>query len=402
MVDRLIAIESIWTANGEGPDAPCGGTTGDITADGHLYADGNVTAWDGSLQARVQGADPSGGLLLPGAGDIWAADDLIALDKVTAGQILIGDGSIANLEPGALFDISSEDDLSFTRDSDGDGTANWFRFFDGTAGGPQEIARIEQNGDMRIGGNLKSKGFDLAEEYPTRDTQLRPGRIVAVDPGAPEHVRAAVSGRDSLVVGIVSTDPGLVLSDGLGGARPDLLEASDLAFRQGDMARGRMLREAWRTFEDSRVDVVQVALAGRVPLDVDLSGGTIRAGDRIGLGATPGVGARHTGYGPVIGLALEDLAPGAASVVVFVHMESGSGGIARDVTPVRGAGHVRAGFQSITVEHEELTADSTPVVTLYGDAGGRHWVEERGHGYFVLRFEHPLQRSLEFGYMASR
>jgi hypothetical protein len=101
---------------------------------------------------------------------------------------------------------------------------------------------------------------------------LEAGDIVMLA-GGTSIARATASGTRN-IIGIVSTNPGLIL---------------------GDSSDGPL------------VNAYPVALSGRVPVKVMLAGGAIKAGDRITLSNIAGVGKRDTATSSVIvGIALED------------------------------------------------------------------------------------------------
>jgi fibronectin-binding autotransporter adhesin len=113
--------------------------------------------------------------------------------------------------------------------------------------------------------------YDVAERYAIADQSIAPGDIVALDPFNPMQIKKAVVG--SAVLGIVSTDPGLLL----GGADPS----------------------------NSATTSRPVALSGRVPVTVNLEGGDIAVGDSIKLSSQTGVGTKATTTTYRVGIALE-------------------------------------------------------------------------------------------------
>ncbi|HUO75892.1 MAG TPA: hypothetical protein VMU12_03195, partial [Candidatus Paceibacterota bacterium] len=121
---------------------------------------------------------------------------------------------------------------------------------------------------MEIG----ATGVDVAESYPTNETDLQPGEVVSIDPTLPNGVRRSTEAYDRNLLGVITSNPGLVLDDGT--------------------IRGSM---------------GIVALSGRVPVKVSTENGPIKAGDFITASSIPGIGMKATKAGPVIGQALEDL-----------------------------------------------------------------------------------------------
>ena len=137
-------------------------------------------------------------------------------------------------------------------------------------------------------------GADLAELYPSSDNTIGAGDIVFFSTEGIE-VAKAVEGTDKSLAGVVSTDPGIVLSD------------------------------------DSEGDNAQpVALAGRIPTKVNLEGGPIFPGDRIAPSGQPGVGRKANEFEPTVGTAVTAfMGSGEGSpqqmglVTVFVDMQEG-------------------------------------------------------------------------------
>ena len=136
------------------------------------------------------------------------------------------------------------------------------------------------------------KRFDLAEDYYSKSS-LEAGDIVALDPNEYLHVNRANLEDGNRVVGVVSTEPALVLSDFL--APP------------------------------TNSKNYPIALAGRVPVKVNGEGGEIKVGDPIAMSSVSGVGRKAGGSagGRNIGYALESFAGGPDSVgkiMVFVNL----------------------------------------------------------------------------------
>jgi hypothetical protein len=115
-------------------------------------------------------------------------------------------------------------------------------------------------------------GSDVAELYNSGDN-LSPGDIVAVSEPLNSVTLADINDTDK-PLGIVSTEPGLILGGG-----PDTSEGPG---------------------------VYPIALAGRVPLKISLENGPIKKGDYLALSSTPGVAAKATKSGNVVAQALEN------------------------------------------------------------------------------------------------
>ncbi len=143
-----------------------------------------------------------------------------------------------------------------------------------------------------LGKRFQVAAFDVAEDYPTSDPTLGAGDVVAFDPERPGYVRRAVAADE--VIGIVSTEPGLLLSE-------------------------------WKNSSSGGFHV-PVALSGRVPVKVNSSHGDIHVGDRLELSDTPGTAARATGK-RTVAIAMDNFVSSTTGVITaFVNLDSGSSG----------------------------------------------------------------------------
>jgi hypothetical protein len=146
------------------------------------------------------------------------------------------------------------------------------------------VARINAAGRGFFNGGTQTSGADLAEVVPTCGTRPEPGQVVEIDPRTPDCFRVARTAGSTLVAGVVSTEPGVTLG------------------AEDDVAPGP-----------------QLALAGRVPVDVT---GRVRIGDLLVASATAGRAQRSAGeprVGTVVGKALgnSDGATGRVTMLVM-------------------------------------------------------------------------------------
>lgn len=146
-------------------------------------------------------------------------------------------------------------------------------------------------------------GADLAENY-YGDASLRPGDVVSLDENFVGGVRKSVGRSDGHVIGVVSTQPGIVLDD---------------VYDQN--AATQLLEKRY----EGRVPVA-VGLAGRVPVNVSIENGPIKAGDLLSSSSIPGVAMKATKAGKIIGQALfgydkDDV----GAVMMFVNNSYGTG-----------------------------------------------------------------------------
>lgn len=164
-------------------------------------------------------------------------------------------------------------------------------------GGGLRTWDIEAEGTIWSRNNVQTGSRDLAEIYFS-DLDLQPGDVVSLDPEADCVVRAA-GPNDTSVIGIVSTEPGVLLNSQLN------VEA------KSDGKRG-----------------FPIALCGRVPCKVSDENGPIRRGDLLTSASKPGFAMRAQSVeiegksvfagGTLIGKALAAHARGEGEIEVFV------------------------------------------------------------------------------------
>lgn len=148
-------------------------------------------------------------------------------------------------------------------------------------------------GDVQVDGNIAAKYQDVAEWVPANE-DLAPGTVVVLDPTAPNRVMASSSAYDSMVAGVVSAQPGLILGE-----------------------RGS--------------DKEQIATTGRVKVRVDASKHPIAIGDLLVTSGKTGYAMRSEPMdingrkfhqpGTIIGKALEPLAKGEAEILVLLSLQ---------------------------------------------------------------------------------
>lgn len=301
-----------------------------------------------------------------------------SLNKTINAPNLDNDGFLTLTTSG--FEIRSLVDNDGNRAAVGGFTYRWFQTDTSNA---NTLMGLDQDGDFGIAGTLfENNSFDLAEAFWKGDAAIEAGDVVRVAPQAANAVVLADREADPAVIGVVSTDPGIVMGGGAFAVehlrkawgeetaeifeneradletqalarRPDLVElAAELdsfdafaARHGGDAGAGKAtakpegekkLRAAYgeqlfhlrQDLESAALEVffeqrfVRLALAGRVPVKVDAGYGAIRAGDLLVASPTPGHAMRADDPAPgtVIGKALEGLDRGTGRVRMLVMM----------------------------------------------------------------------------------
>jgi hypothetical protein len=181
---------------------------------------------------------------------------------------------------------------------------------------------------------------DLAENYLSSDEHLVPGEIVAA--AGSVSIARATMGDGSTVIGIVSTKPGITL-----GLDHDVGVTGP---------------------------VYPIALAGRVPLLVNLDNGPIATGDRIALSTTtPGVGMKARPFDSTVGIALLPYTATSVNntILAFVHLQQGfevaelGGALLATSTEPGGYDFVGNLFSSLKERLSQWFADATNGITKF-------------------------------------
>ncbi len=262
--------------------------------------------------------------------------------------------------------------IKFIADSNNDTAqtifATWYN--NGSASADRQMD-LSTSGALRIDGALtENYAFDLAEAYWKSEDGIEAGDVVSIDPEGPNAVVLARAANDRAVVGVVSTDPGIIMGGGafsaeklerLWGEEVGARFAKDRvkieknltendAYIQARVAKSVQMKSALAKggkkadVAQAKADVEQeeleiadaleiaaleafcaenlakVALAGRVPVKVDASYGAIQIGDLLVASATPGHAMRSENPAPgtVVGKALEAYASGQGSIMMVV------------------------------------------------------------------------------------
>ncbi|GEM_PF-2857284 len=137
---------------------------------------------------------------------------------------------------------------------------------------------------------------DFAELYQSSE-DVEPGDILAFDQNNPTFVKKAQPGDQEKLIGVVSTNPAVSI------------EGSSLQLLGGDFYKHQVRKPA-------------VALSGRIPVKVNLDGGSINIGDPITISSEAGVGKKATQTSRIIGYALDSYQTASSSnqILVFANL----------------------------------------------------------------------------------
>jgi hypothetical protein len=198
------------------------------------------------------------------------------------------------------------------------------------------LFRVERaTGNVFTDGSFNPGGADIAERIDVSEP-VEPGDVVELDPNNPKHYRKARTPYSALVAGVVSTKPGILLGNRLGGG----LRAAALAERQQSqepelalswslvqMGAGTtllsgvsvaLLAPYWSAGDERPL----LALVGRVPVKVSTENGPIQIGDLLTSSSKAGYAMRCADArrceGAIIGKALESLEQGTGVILMLV------------------------------------------------------------------------------------
>ena len=179
------------------------------------------------------------------------------------------------------------------------------------------IFRIERaTGNVCADGYFSSPATDVAE-YILVSEAVEPGDVVELDPHNPRQYRKARGPYSTLVAGVISTAPGVIL--GLG---PNPL--APFPTREGGTPLSVSGRGGGGVGEGlgERSPRALLALIGRVPVKASTENGPIRPGDLLTSASKPGYAMRCESAqkcdGAIIGKALEALNEGEGVIVMLV------------------------------------------------------------------------------------
>lgn len=182
----------------------------------------------------------------------------------------------------------------------GEGGVGSNPFFTITQAGNVGIGTSTPSEELDVAGTIRTKyleitaGADLVERFEGDSELITPGKLVAIDPENPKHIRLTTSAYDSTVLGVLS---------GAGGIN------HGIALGQEGVTTGDL----------------PVAMVGRVYAECSTENGPIRPGDLLTSSSIPGVGMKATdteaSFGAVIGKALTGLDDENGLVLVIVNLQ---------------------------------------------------------------------------------
>jgi hypothetical protein len=191
---------------------------------------------------------------------------------------------------------------------------------DGEDGLSSEVFRVDEEGNVFARGSFRPSAMDIAEYHPVGEP-VAVGDILVADRDNPGTLRLGREASDPAVVGIVSSEPGMLLGSGMtriAAADPELASQLEEARTFGDTEEEARL---WKALEAKfRQTHAPIALTGTVPAKVDAGYGAVQVGDLLTVSPTAGHAMRAVDPKPgtILGKALEPLSEGTGLIQVLV------------------------------------------------------------------------------------
>ena len=220
------------------------------------------------------------------------------------------------------------------------GASSAFRFLDFYSDAGSDLkAYIRGDGQAYIDGAWNGGGADYAEfvkpQLGTTPKDYAKGSLICINTAAPDTYKLCNKALDEHLVGIVSTEPGVV------GNSPALDSSTT----------------------PREKDHILLSMIGRVPAKVNLEGGPIHTGDRIAQSSKPGYGMKAPANVRTVGIALGEFDGKGISdtVTVYLQPEQSFSGLAADVQGLKAANdnfriQLKATNDSYTQLKEEVEA----------------------------------------------
>jgi len=238
------------------------------------------------------------------------------------------------------------------------------------------------NGGSNISGVIRGNGSgvvqylttgaDYAEYFKAPPGDLPDkAELVQLNPNDKQAVLRSDSDTQKPIAGIVSTAPGFV------GNGPICLIHDD---------------DCDANYEKSNA---LISMTGQVPLKVDNSHGLISVGDPVTVSATPGVGAKATTSGYIVGSALESLDGASGTIMILVRPQYYTPPVANFEDQVTSLQNQVAGFGSTinTGMMQALTLKVTGNANIQGDLNVGGTIKAKNlelSGHFITHGQTPV------------
>jgi len=178
------------------------------------------------------------------------------------------------------FIINSETNATNTN-----GSGMLFKAITDYASDENTVFSVDVSGNIYYDRGAHTPAADVAENYRVEDQSIGAGDVVCFASSAITVEKCSSEYQDN-IIGVISTQPALMMSDDLANSKP-------------------------------------VALVGRVPVKISLENGTIAVGDPLtSASSTPGMAMKATRAGKILGYALESAtSTEIGAILAFMRIE---------------------------------------------------------------------------------
>lgn len=277
-----------------------------------LYADN--LAGDGSGNSSTNPED-NPDIILGGEYAIDAAGNT-GVDTFGGPGVIASDPKL----PDSDVHLRSNDEIWFYKDWDGNDSSE-FRVYDNGTDDQQLV--LNNTGDLGIDGVYSSGGADFAELIHVEggnESGYEPGDVLVISDSQDRAVELADTANSTRVIGVYSKRPGVL--GGAGTPEQQRARQESVAAELGiekSKVRNAENRHAIQTADG----MIEVAIAGIVPVKVTAENGPIARGDLLTTSFVPGhaMKAHNPQLGSVVGKAMGELADGRGTIEMLVLLQ---------------------------------------------------------------------------------
>lgn len=276
-----------------------------------LYAD-NLAGDNSGNQSTNPEDNPD---IILGGEYVTDAAGNTAIDTFEGPGVIASDPQL----PASDVHLRSNDEIWLYKDWDNNDGSE-FRIYDNGTDDQQLV--LDNNGNLSIDGSLSSGGADYAELVDVEDSEsgYEPGDVLVISDAQDRAVERSTTARSTRVIGVYSTQPGI-----LGGAGTPEEQAARLA--EGADAAGledpQSLSDAQKQQIKTGDGMVEVAIAGIVSVKVSAENGPIQRGDLLTTSSTPGHAMKATDpqIGTIVGKAMGELDASTGIIEMLVMLQ---------------------------------------------------------------------------------
>jgi chromosome segregation ATPase/tetratricopeptide (TPR) repeat protein len=251
--------------------------------------------YDGKLYIGYQGGTGEGDISVYDASFANISDDSSIFEATNAftvykGMLYAGRGSSSGDGQVWYYRTARTASQNLRFEAGSSAGSMWF---DEDAYNTPGLGGADSAGAFKLSHGLitEAGAYDLAEMYPIIDTTIAVGDVVVLDENNEGFVRKAATKYEANLIGVVSTNPGFLLS----GSKE----------------------------EESR----PVAMVGRVPVKISLENGPVKIGDPLTSASIAGYAMKATKPGMVLGQVMEAFSSstisGSSTGTVMMYVQPG-------------------------------------------------------------------------------